>query len=31
MPGFPQAMVFLGGDQDKLVCDPVCSFQNGKN
>jgi hypothetical protein len=30
MLGFPQAMVFPGDDQDKLVCDPVCGFQKGK-
>jgi hypothetical protein len=31
MMGFPQAMVFPDYDQDKLVGDPLCSFQNGKN
>jgi hypothetical protein len=31
MLGFSQAIVFPDYDQDKLVGDLVCSFQNGKN
>ena len=27
---FPQAMVSPNDNQDKLVGDPLCSFQNGK-